>query len=129
MAQKYESQTSNRHRTCNVCTTQTDRRTCLWNHETGNGLQTIPFEGARKPAYKIRIDFGDLGIRKSSAQLTRLYHIDDPMDKQVVAVVNFPPKQIGTFMSECLILGAFGNGNEVTLLQPERNVRNGSRIG
>lgn len=87
------------------------------------------FEKARNPAYKITIDFGELGIRKTSAQVTALYTAEELVGKQVVAVVNFPPKQIADMMSECLVLGGIGENNEVTLLQPELAVKNGTRIG
>ena len=86
------------------------------------------FKEARKPAYKLVIDFGSLGIRKSSAQITRLYAPEELIGKQVVAVVNFPPKQIATIRSECLVLGAV-NGDEVTLLSADKPVANGLRIG
>lgn len=87
------------------------------------------FPKVRNPAYKITIDFGEFGIRKTSAQVTALYQTDELIGKQVVAVINFPPKQIATMMSECLILGGIGDHKEVTLLQPERAVKNGTRIG
>lgn len=87
------------------------------------------FEEVRNPAYKMIIDFGDLGKRKTSAQITQLYNPEDLIGKQVVAVVNFPPKQIANIMSECLVLGGIGDNKEVTLMQPERNVKNGTRIG
>lgn len=87
------------------------------------------FKEVRNPAYKLQIDFGDLGMRKSSAQITDLYQPEDLVGKQVVAVLSFPPKQIATIMSECLVLGAVGNDKVVTLLKPERPVSNGTRIG
>ncbi len=86
------------------------------------------FPQARKPAYKLTIDFGELGTKRTSAQLTTLYSTDELIGKQVVAVVNFPPKQIATFMSECLVLGAVADDGTVTLLQTERPTRNGLRI-
>ncbi|MGV3558274.1 tRNA-binding protein [Larkinella arboricola] len=95
---------------------------------TGTVIAVDAFPEARKPAYKLTIDFGPKGIKRSSAQLTRLYQPDDLLGMQVVAVVNFPPKQIATFKSECLVLGALGNDGEVTLLQTERKTENGSRI-
>lgn len=95
---------------------------------TGTVLAAEPFPQARKPAYKLTIDFGPLGIKRTSAQLTALYRVDELVGKQVVAVVNFPPKQIATFLSECLILGAVGNDGTVTLLQTERDTENGLRI-
>jgi tRNA-binding protein len=95
---------------------------------TGTVIAAEPFLQARKPAYKLTIDFGGLGTRRTSAQLTQLYQPDELVGKQVVAVVNFPPKQIATFMSECLILGAVGDDGSVTLLQTERAAKNGLRI-
>jgi len=95
----------------------------------GTVLSAELFEEARNPAYKLRIDFGELGTKKSSAQITQLYQAEALIGKQVVAVVNFPPKQIANMMSECLVLGAIGNNKEVILLQPEREVENGLKIG
>ena len=95
----------------------------------GTVISSEVFSEARKPAYKMTIDFGPLGIRKTSAQICNLYSADDTVGKQVIAVVNFPPKQIANIMSECLVLGVIGVGNSVTLLQPERPVANGSLIG
>ncbi|WP_080059412.1 tRNA-binding protein [Spirosoma aerolatum] len=86
------------------------------------------FPQARKPAYKLTLDFGDFGVKRTSAQLTKLYQADELIGKQVVAVVNFPPKQIATFMSECLVLGAVAEDGTVTLLQTERPTQNGLRI-
>lgn len=85
------------------------------------------FKEARNPAYKLIIDFGTLGLRKSSAQITALYRPEELVGEQVVAVVNFPPKQIANFLSECLILGAV-NGKEVTLLTSDKPTENGLRI-
>lgn len=94
----------------------------------GTIIEAQPFPEARNPAYQLKIDFGDaIGIKKSSAQITDLYSLDELVGKQVVAVVNFPKKQIATFMSECLVLGAV-NGKEVTLLQPDKPVANGLKI-
>lgn len=94
----------------------------------GTIIAVEAFPEARKPAFKLQIDFGkELGILKSSAQITALYESEMLLGKQVIAVTNFPKKQIGPFMSECLVLGAV-NGSEVTLLQPERAVTNGLRI-
>lgn len=87
------------------------------------------FKDVKNPAYKLLIDFGDCGIRKTSAQLTTLYRPEDLIGQQVVGVLNFPPKQIATMMSECLVLGALGKNNTVTLLNTERKVENGLRIG
>ncbi|MGA0559593.1 tRNA-binding protein [Larkinella sp. VNQ87] len=94
----------------------------------GTIIAVDPFPEARKPAYKLTLDFGPKGIKRSSAQLTKLYKPADLLGMQVVAVINFPPKQIATFMSECLVLGALGKEGEVTLLQTERKTENGSRI-
>lgn len=88
------------------------------------------FPEARKPAYQLTIDFGEaIGIRKSSAQLTKHYSNEDLLNSQVIAVVNFPKKQIGKFMSECLVLGAVGEDGDVALLRPDFKVENGLRIG
>ena len=95
----------------------------------GTILRAEVFEEARKPAYKIWIDFGELGIKKTSAQITQHYDLESVIGMQVTAVVNFPPKQIANFMSECLLLGAMGPEQEVILLNPERAVPNGWRVG
>ena len=95
----------------------------------GTIIQAALFKEARNPAYKLVVDFGEFGTRKTSAQITKLYNVEELIGKQVVAVVNFPPKQIANIQSECLILGAVGNENEVTLLTTERPVENGMRIG
>lgn len=87
------------------------------------------FVEARNPSYKLLIDFGSLGQKKSSAQITDLYSPGELLGKQVIAVVNFPPKQIANIMSECLVLGSLDGNGTVTLLQVERPVENGSRIG
>lgn len=94
----------------------------------GTVIAVNDFPEARNPAYQLVIDFGsELGKRKTSAQITALYSKDELVGKQVVAVVNFPKKQIANFMSECLVLGAV-EGSQVTLLQTERSVKNGLRI-
>ena len=95
----------------------------------GTIVEAAVFEEARNPAYKLWIDFGDLGVKKTSAQITKLYAVDELAGKQVIAVVNFPPRQIANFMSECLVLGVLGSDKEVTLLQPDRQVPNGLKIG
>ena len=95
----------------------------------GTIISAEEFKEAKNPAYKLKIDFSEFGIKKSSAQITSLYSINDLIGKQVVAVINFPPKQIANMMSECLVLGAVGEDKQVTLLQPERKVKNGARIG
>lgn len=93
----------------------------------GTVLRAEDFPEARNPAYKLWIDFGPLGTKKSSAQITELYDKEQLPGMQVVAVVNFPKKQIGPFMSECLVLGAVDNKN-VTLLSPTQKAANGLRI-
>ena len=96
----------------------------------GQVIEVNDFPKARKPAYKLVIDFGDeLGIKNSSAQITHHYTKDDLLNKQVIAVVNFPPKQIAGFISECLVLGIYDENNDVILLKPERPVKNGQKIG
>ena len=95
----------------------------------GTIIAVNTFEKAKKPAYKLKIDFGKEGIKNSSAQITSLYNMDELVGKQIIAVINFPPKQIADFSSECLVLGVYNENMEVTLLQPERNVSNGSKIG
>ena len=86
------------------------------------------FPKARKPAYKLRIDFGDLGVKKSSAQITRLYSKDDLAGRLIIAVTNFPPRQVADFISEVLILGVVLDNDEVVLVQPDRDVPPGKRI-
>jgi tRNA-binding protein len=95
---------------------------------TGTIINAEPFPEARKPAIKLHIDFGELGIKKSSAQVTVSYTPEMLVGRQIVAVVNFPPRQIGKFVSEVLVLGALGEGGDVILLRPERNVADGSKI-
>ena len=95
----------------------------------GTILSVDVFAKAKKPAYQLSIDFGSLGIKKSSAQITTHYSIENLIGKQVVAVVNFPPKQIANFMSECLVLGVYDTQNEVVLLHPSHPVQNGQPIG
>ncbi|MDQ7916778.1 tRNA-binding protein [Mesonia sp. MT50] len=95
----------------------------------GTIIEVKTFPEARKPAYQLQIDFGaEIGIRKTSAQITERYAKEDLLGKQTIAVINFPKKQIANFMSECLVLGAV-DGGEVTLIQPEAKVKNGLRIG
>ena len=95
----------------------------------GTILSADIFKEVKNPAYKLQIDFGDFGIKKTSAQITKLYTTDELIGKQIVAVVNFPKKQIANIMSECLILGGLGNDKEVTLLSSDKPVKNGTRIG
>jgi tRNA-binding protein len=95
----------------------------------GTILTVSDFANAKKPSYQLTIDFGELGIKKSSAQITSLYQKDDLLGKQIIAVVNFPPKQIANFFSECLVLGVYNDAKEVVLLQPNLAVNNGNKIG
>ncbi|WP_310556516.1 tRNA-binding protein [Flavobacterium sp.] len=96
----------------------------------GTIIEVNDFPEANKPAYKLVIDFGNAnGIKKSSAQITKRYAKLDLLGKQIVAVVNFPDKQIGKFRSECLVLGSVGNDNDIVLLSSDLKVENGLRIG
>jgi tRNA-binding protein len=110
--------------------------TITWNDfekldiRVGTILSVNHFPKARKPAYQVTIDFGqDIGIKQSSAQITDKYQKEQLKGQQVIAVINFPPKQIADFKSECLILGIYNEKNEVILLKPERAVNNGQKIG
>jgi len=94
----------------------------------GTILEAHDFPEARNPSYKLTIDFGEkYGIKRSSAQITSLYSKEEIIGSQIVAVVNFSPKQIANFMSECLVLGAV-KGKDVTLISPNKSVTNGFRI-
>ena len=93
----------------------------------GTIIEVNDFPEARKAAYQLSIDFGDLGVKKSSAQITTQYQKEDLLNRQIVATVNFPKKQIAHFMSECLVMGAV-KANEVFLLHPETKVKNGSQV-
>jgi tRNA-binding protein len=96
----------------------------------GTIIEVNDFPEARKPAYQLTIDFGaEIGIRKSSAQITTHYKKEDLLSRQIISVVNFPKKQIGKFMSECLVLGAIGKEGDVILLAPDFKIENGLRIG
>jgi len=100
------------------------------NIRAGTIIEVNDFPKARKPAYKLVIDFGkELGIKRSSAQITGLYTKEELINRQVIAVVNFPPKQIADFNSECLVLGVYGENKDVILLQPGKPVANGMKIG
>jgi len=94
----------------------------------GTILEANDFPEAKNPSYKLKIDFGNEGIKQSSAQITHLYKKEDLAGKQVIAVTNFPPKQIANFVSECLVLGVVLENKKVILLEPERNAPNGYRI-
>jgi tRNA-binding protein len=95
----------------------------------GTILAVIDFPNAKKPAYQLTIDFGEFGIKRSSAQITTLYKKEQLPGRQVIAVVNFPPKQIANFFSECLVLGVYNENNDVILLQPSLSVQNGGKVG
>ena len=87
------------------------------------------FPEARRPAYRLWIDFGPLGVKRSSAQITAYYRAEELVGRSVIAVVNFPPKRIGPFVSEVLVLGAYNDAGQVILLQPDRAVTPGAQIG
>lgn len=95
----------------------------------GTILSADVFKEVKNPAYKLQIDFGEFGIKKTSAQITKLYTTDELIGKQIVAVINFPKKQIANIMSECLVLGGLGNDKEVTLLSTDKPIKNGTKIG
>ena len=95
----------------------------------GTVVEVSDFPKAKKPAYQLSIDFGDLGIKKSSAQITDFYEKQELIGKQVMAVVNFPPRQIANFFSECLVLGVYTDKKEVVLIGPDRKVANGWKLG
>ena len=93
----------------------------------GTIIEVKDFEKAKIPAYQLKINFGNLGIKRSSAQITSLYSKRELLDKQVIAVINFNPKQIANFMSECLVLG-IQNEKDVVLLQMQKNAKNGTKV-
>ena len=96
----------------------------------GTITEVSDFPEAKNPAYKMLIDFGkEIGERKTSAQITKRYKKEDLLNRQIVAVVNFPKKQIANIMSECLVLGAVGENNDIVLLNPDFKVENGLRVG
>ena len=95
----------------------------------GTVIEATSFPQAKKPAWQLTIDFGALGLKRSSAQITALYATDELIGRQVIAVVNFPGKQIANFFSECLVLGVYADAINVVLLQPQQKVINGSKIG
>ena len=110
--------------------------TISWNDfekidiRSGTVIEVKDFPKARKPAYQLWIDFGpEIGIKRSSAQITVHYKMEDLVNRSVVAIVNFPPKQIADFISECLVLGIYDTNNDVILLKPDKPVENGQRIG
>jgi tRNA-binding protein len=95
----------------------------------GTITQAVDFPKAKKPAYQLTIDFGELGTKASSAQITKFYTTEALVGQQVIAVVNFPPKKIANFVSECLVLGIYDENKDVVLLQPQNKVSNGLKIG
>ena len=96
----------------------------------GTVIDCSDFPEARNPAYILQIDFGDdIGIRKSSAQITHHYSKEQLIDRQVIAVVNFPPKQIGSIQSQCLVTGFYDNNNQVVLAIPDKPIQNGAKLG
>lgn len=96
----------------------------------GTVIEVNDFPKARKPAYRLTIDFGkEIGLKRSSAQITAHYIKEELLKRKVIAVINFPPKKIADFVSECLVLGVYDENNDVILLQPERAVMNGMKIG
>lgn len=95
----------------------------------GRVVNVEAFPESKKPALKLYIDFGkEVGIKKSSAQITHLYSKENLVDKQVIAVVNLPPRQVGKFMSEVLVLGLSNSSNEIVLVHPDQEVTNGNRL-
>jgi tRNA-binding protein len=95
----------------------------------GTILEVEDFPNARKPAYQLQIDFGEWGIKKSSAQIVKLYSKEELLGKQIIAVMNFPPKQIANFFSECLVMGIYNEDNDVVLLTPDKKINNGCKVG
>jgi len=91
-------------------------------------IEVNDFPKARKPAYQLTLDFGALGIKKSSAQITDLYSKEELLNKQVSAIINFKPRQIANFMSECLVIGVYNTDGNVVLLQASKGVKNGEQV-
>lgn len=94
----------------------------------GTIIEVNDFEKAHNPAYQLKIDFGDLGIKKSSAQITELYTKEELQNRQVSAIVNFKPRQIANYMSECLVLGVYNKDGQVVLLETSAEIKNGEQI-
>ena len=95
----------------------------------GTIIEAEVFPKAKRPAYKLKVDFGELGVKQSSAQITVHYQPAELIGKQVMAVVNFPPKQIANFVSECLVMGVYDSNGDVVLLHPGKEVGNGGKVG
>ena len=96
---------------------------------TGTITSAVDFPKAKKPAYQLEIDFGEMGVKKSSAQITQHYAKEDLIGIQILAVVNFPKKQIANFISECLVLGVYGEDQSVTLITTQKKLQNGLVLG
>lgn len=94
----------------------------------GTIIEAKVFEKAKRPAYQLKVDFGEIGVKNSSAQITERYTIDELIGKQVLAVVNFPPRQIANFFSEVLVLGTYSDGG-VVLITPDKEAANGDKLG
>lgn len=94
----------------------------------GTIIEVNDFPKARKPAYQLKIDLGALGIKKSSAQITHLYTKESLLNTQVACIINFKPRQIANFMSECLVLGVYNDQNEVVVLQPSKMITPGTQV-
>ena len=94
----------------------------------GTIIEVLDFPEARNPAYQLKIDFGDLGIKKSSAQITELYSKKDLMNTQISAIINFKPRQIANFMSEVLVIGVYNGEGKVVLLKANKNIKNGDQV-
>ena len=100
------------------------------NLRVGTIIEVNDFPEARRPAYKLTVDFGpEIGVRRASAQVTVLYKKEELLNKQVIGVVNFPKKQIGPFMSECLVTGLYNSNGDVVLAVPDQSVQNGAKLG
>ena len=100
-----------------------------WDIREGTIIQAKNFEKAKNPAYQLQIDFGEsIGVKKSSAQITDLYKVEDLIGMQVLSVINFSPRQIADFMSEVLVLGTYSYGG-VVLIKPDKEVKNGDKLG
>jgi len=94
----------------------------------GKIIKVEDFPKAKKPAYQLHIDFGSLGVKKSSAQITEMYSKEDLLNRQIIAIINFKPKQIANFQSECLVLGVTNSEGDIVLLQASSKIKNGTQI-